>query len=173
MRKSTNPEKQATLPDWAVAPERVRLWEDEFHVLHARIDDTEFEKVEPRRAFPLSAKADYVSLIGEDGAEVALVVHPHRLDRDSRRCLEQALNRMYYVARIRRVDEITEAMGVSQWKVLTDRGYAVFEVVNRQTHIRIMPHGRYLITDADGNRFEIEDVRELDERSQALVATET
>jgi hypothetical protein len=164
--------QQKAIPEWAVAPGRVRLRRDEFQVLHLRIDDEEFHDVEARRVFPLSGKADYVSFIGDDGAEVAVVAHPRKLDRASRRCLEQALENMYYVARIRRVDAITEAMGVSQWKVLTDRGYAVFEVVNRQTHIRIMPEGRYLITDADGNRFEIEDLRALDGRSQALVSTE-
>ena len=64
-------------------------------------------------------------------------------------------------------------MGVSEWEVKTDRGYAKFEVVDRTEHIRKLPGGRVMIVDADGNRFEIEDVSRLDERSQTLVRTET
>lgn len=169
----TEKEQGATRgPEWAVSPRRVRLWEDAFHVVHVDVDGRETHDVQARRVFPLSGKADYISLIGADGAEVVLVAHPHRLDKQSRRCLERMLDRMYYVARILRVDDITESMGVSQWSVLTDHGYAVFEVVNRQSHIRGMAGGRYLITDADGNRFEIEALRKLDPRSQTLVMTE-
>ncbi len=145
---------------------------DAFHVLHASVDGAEHHDVQARRAFPLSGRADYVSLIGADGKELALLVHPNKLDRQSRLCLGQALERMYFAARILRVDEITETMGVSQWKALTDRGYAVFEVSNRQTHIRALSGGRYRITDVDGNRFDILDVNRLDVRSRALIASE-
>ena len=159
-------------PEWVVMPERVRVRDDAFHALHVSVDGKEFHNVTVRRVFPLSGKADYVSFIGERDGEVVLLAHPHKLDKASRRCLEKALDRMYYVPRIQRVDDISEKMGVSQWKVQTDRGYAVFEVADRQSHVRILPHGRYIISDVDGNRFEIEDVNRLDSRSQALVATE-
>jgi hypothetical protein len=78
---------------------------------------------------------------------------------------------MYYVAHITRVDSITEKMGVGHWKVMTDRGYAAFEVVDRR-NIRRLPGDRVVIADADGNRFEIEDTTELDERSQRLIFSE-
>lgn len=159
-------------PDWVIQPERVRLREDEFHVLHVSVDGNETPNVEARCVFPLSQKADYVSFVDENGKEAVLLARPRGLDGDSRRCLEKALDRMYYMARIERVDEITETMGVSQWKVQTDRGYAVFEIADRRRHIRSLRGGRYLVSDADGNRFEIEDLSRLDERSQALVATE-
>jgi len=49
----------------------------------------------------------------------------------------------------------------------------MFEVVDRNRHIRRLPGDRVMIVDADGNRFEIPNVTELDERSQALVRSET
>jgi len=159
--------------DWLITPDRVRLWEDEFHVLHVSVDNVAFHDVTPRRVFPLSGKASFVSFIGEGDKEVALLSHPNRLDKESRACLEKALGRMYYTPKIIRVDEISEAMGVGQWKVLTDHGYAVFEVAERNRHIRIFPNGRYVISDVDGNRFEIENVNELDARSRSVVDSET
>lgn len=157
----------------AVLPDRVRVWQDDYHVLHVSVDGRTFHDVSPRRLFPLSGKADWVSFTGSDGCEVLLLAHPHKLDRESRACLDRALGRMYYTPRILRVDAITEAMGVSQWKVMTDRGYAVFEIAERNRDIRKFPAGRYVISDVDGNRFEIENVNELDVRSRSIVDSET
>ncbi|NLF19429.1 MAG: DUF1854 domain-containing protein [Lentisphaerae bacterium] len=169
---ATTPEAAAAA-DLAITPDRVRLWEDDFMVVHAEIDGAVHDDIRARRLFPLSGKADYVSLVSERNQEVALLAHPDRLDKASRAVLEHALERLYYRATILRVDQITETLGVSFWEVFTDRGYARFEVVDRQQHIRILPGGRFVITDVDGNRFEIPDFRRLDARSQALIETET
>ena len=90
---------------------------------------------------------------------------------DSRDILTAALKRMYYVATISRVDSITEKMGVTTWQAETDRGYARFEILDRE-NIRRLPGHRVMLTDADGNRFEISNIEELDQRSQALIFTE-
>lgn len=156
-----------------VQPDDMRVWEDSFNVMHISVRGEEFGDVRPRRVFPLSGKADYVSFLGEKNREVALLAHPQGLDKQSRDCLFAALGKGYDVSRILRVDGLKEEMGVSQWNVLTDRGYAVFEVAERHSNIRILPAGRYAITDVDGNRFEIEDIAALDIRSQRLVASET
>jgi len=156
----------------AVQPQRVRVWEDALHVLHVSMDGQVTDNVRPRRAFPISNRADYVSFLDELDKEVCLLAHPHRLDKESRTALDHALARTYYVPRIIRVERITEMMGVSTWHVQTDRGYASFEIVDRRHHIRYLEGGRYMLTDADGNRFEIEDIKSLDPRSQALVYSE-
>ena len=156
----------------AVAPERVRVWEDEFHVLHVRVDDEEYADVCAVFAFPVSGKADYVGFLSPDGKEVALVSRLGDLDEKSRRAVEAALARMYYVPKIIRIDSLKEIWGVTHWQVMTDRGYASFEVTS-QDNIRKLPGGRYIILDVDGNRFEIEALRRLDKRSQALVHSET
>jgi len=160
-------------PSWLTQPESVRIWEDPFYRLQVSLDGEEFHNVRPRRAFPLSGKAPYVSFVNEDDKEVLLLARPQDLDKESRRALAAALERVYYVARILRVDAITESMGVSHWEVKTDRGYAKFEVVDRTRHIRKLSGDRVMIVDADGNRFEIENIAELDERSQAFVRSET
>ncbi len=155
----------------AVTPDRVKVWEDLFHILHVSLDGQVYSKVRAVHAFPVTSRADYVSFLDEGSKEVLLLAHPHRLDKESRRALELALTRMYYVAKITRIDAITEIMGVTSWQVETDRGYATFEVVDRE-HIRKLPGGRYLITDADGNRFEIEEIGRLDSRSQTIAQSE-
>ncbi|MBN2450644.1 MAG: DUF1854 domain-containing protein [Lentisphaeria bacterium] len=158
---------------WAVDGSRVKIWEDAFHVLHLSCAGQEYEDVHPRQVFPVSSRSSFVSFFTEKSEEVVLLEDPEQLDGDSRGVLDRALHRLYYAAVITRVYSITETMGVSMWTVMTDRGYATFEVVDRERHIRLLPNGRFLITDADGNRFEIVNVAALDERSQRLVETET
>jgi hypothetical protein len=160
------------LAEWICRPENVKVWMDEFHVLHVEARGRTFDNVRPRRSFPLSHKADYVSFLNEKDREVVLLQEPHELDAASRAALADALALVYYVARITRVDSIKETMGVTLWEVMTDRGYASFEVVDRR-HIRKLPGGRLIVVDVDGNRFEVPNLDELDERSQAYIYSET
>jgi hypothetical protein len=159
--------------EWAVESSRVRIWRDAFCLLHVAVDGQDHADMRPRRVFPISGRSPCVSFMNDKSEEVLLLRDPDRLDADSAAALATALSRVYCAAQIREVYDITEAMGVSLWVVMTDRGYATFEVVDRERHIRLLPNGRFLITDADGNRFEIPCVSDLDERSQRLVETET
>ena len=159
--------------EWAVGPEDVRIWEDAFHLLHISVGDTTHDDVRPRRVFPLSGKSPFVSFLNDKSEELVLLTNPNGLDAESKTVLDKVLRLLYFSAIITRVDSVTEAMGVSLWHVVTNRGYAKFEVVDRQRHIRVLPPGRFLITDADGNRFEIPCIHDLDEQSQRLVETET
>lgn len=158
---------------WAVGPECVRVWEDDLCVLHVSVNGEEFHDVRPRRVFPVSGKAPYVSFVAEKDAEVALLTTPRGLDKESRRVLDRALLHMYYTPKILEVHDVSETMGVSLWHVQTDQGYATFEISDRQRFIRLLSGGRYIITDVDGNRFEIEDIEKLDKKSQARVHHET
>ena len=164
-------EKEEVFGERLVTPDRVAVWEDGLGKLCIRIDGKEFRDLRARKVFPLTGKADYVSFQNKDGKETVMLTRPQKLDAKSREVLEHALGRMYYVATITRVDSITERMGVSQWQVQTDRGYAIFEVVDRRT-IRRLRGGRVALSDADGNRFEIADVNGLDERSRKLIDSE-
>jgi hypothetical protein len=159
--------------DWAVSAADTRIWEDDFHVLHVAVGDQVFDDVRPRRLFPISGKAGYVGFLGEKDTEVVLLADPDQLDDKSAEALEAALARTYYAPKVLQVFDIEEAMGISLWHVRTEQGLARFEVIDRQRNIRILPQGRLLIVDVDGNRFEIDDVTGLDPRSQALIATET
>ena len=151
---------------------RAAIWEDDVGAFHMRLDDEETNDVRAVRTFPLSGKADYISLVDDKGKEVALIGNPRDLDEASLACLERSLKRMYYVARIVEVLKISETMGISKWHVMTDRGYANFEILARD-NIRESPKGRFIIVDADGNRFEIPDVTQLDDKSQSIVSSET
>ncbi len=155
-----------------VAPERVRIWRDEFRRLHIQIDNgSEHVDVKPVPVFPVSGAADLISFLDPKDKEVVLLRDPEALDCDSRRALQEELGKTYFVPKITRILEIEDAHGAARWEVETDRGYRVFDIRDRED-VRVIRRTRVLLQDADGNRFEIEDVTELDERSQRLIDTE-
>ena len=148
------------------------MWEDVFHSLNLAVDGKDFNDVRVVMAFPISRKADYVCFLDANGEELALLTSPEELDSESRKVLDVFLARHYHVPRISRIDSIRETWGVTHWCVMTDCGYAELEVADRE-NIRKLPGNRYIILDADGNRFEIENAALLDSRSQALLRGET
>jgi len=153
-------------------PSRVHIWRDEFHRLHVQAHgDAEHVDVRPARVFPISGSADYVSFLDRDDKEVLLLKHPSDLDPESRRVLEEEMGRAYFVPKITYVYEIEDSHGAARWEVETDRGYRVFDVRDRED-VRVIGGRRVLLQDADGNRFEIDDLRELDAHSQRLVDKE-
>lgn len=172
-KRSACPPPPGPLEGWAVGAAQVRIWRDPFFALHVTVDGVDHPDLRPRRVFPISGRSSFVSFLNEKGEEEVLLRDPENLDPESTAVLELFLSRVYSGAIIRRVYDITETMGVALWTVMTDRGYASFEVVDRERHIRLLPGGRYLITDVDGNRFEIPCIHDLDRRSQELVETET
>ncbi|OPZ08101.1 MAG: hypothetical protein BWZ10_02716 [candidate division BRC1 bacterium ADurb.BinA364] len=151
---------------------QTKFWEDAFHTLHVTIDGEDFEDVRPVCLFPVTEKANYVAFMNKKGKEVAMLRDPKNLDKASAAALKRALARMYYAATILKVHRVSEQMGISRWEVTTDRGYACFEIINRQ-RIRELDGGGFLIADADGNRFIIPSMDDLDEESQEMVLSET
>ena len=155
-----------------VEPHRVRIWRDQFSRLHVQVEgETEHVEVRPARVFPVSAAADLVSFLDGDDREVLLLKDPERLDAESRKALEDELGRAYFVPRILHIYRIEDAHGAARWEVETNRGYRIFDVRDRED-VRVMGGRRILLQDADGNRFEIEDLTQLDERSRRLLDKE-
>jgi hypothetical protein len=176
MRAHTAPERSdrpSPYRDEILAPQRVSLRRDKFRQLCLRVDgEQEFVDVRASAAFPISGRANFVGFLGERGREIALVRDPEQLDADSRALLEEELARVYFRPRVTTVYRIEETFGCSRWEVETDRGFTIIEVTDRE-QVRLLPGGRIMIQDVDGNRFEIPDVADLDPKSQALLDSET
>jgi hypothetical protein len=125
-------------------------------------------KVEVLRAFPLSHPDENIVLRDGGGAEIGVLRRLADVPQPARGLLEEQLRRRYFLPRITKILDISERFGSAVWEVETDRGPR--HVVTEQLHeaLHEMEAGRrFLLTDADGNRYEIKDLRELDEESQA------
>ena len=128
--------------------------------------------VKARWAFPLSAPDAYVVLSGLDGKFIALLKNYKRLDAESLRLVEEALEEDYFLPRITKIESIDDKSQVMVWTVQTDRGPRRFEVKSRKSDIRWLSDHRLVVTDVDGNRYEIVDLASMDPASQEKLEME-
>ena len=151
-------------------PGAVRLWrtpegvaratlEDELCCLHLKV----------MCAFPLSKPHEYVSLRDGANRELGLIEDLKSLDRDSRRIVEEEIERRYFLPEITAIYRLEGHFGTYDWEVDTDRGHRSFVVRGRSEHIVQLPPCRVAITDVLGNRYQISDYAALDRKSQALL----
>lgn len=148
---------RATRPEGAI---RLRLEiEGEMCIPNARV----------RRAFPLSKPREFLSLQGADGKEIAMLRDLDGVEPDSRRLLDEELDRRYFTPRIKRIDALRLEAGMWRFNVATQRGPTEFFVRNwRDSAVEIAPN-RWHITSVDGGRFEIPDLAALDAGSLRLM----
>ncbi len=125
-----------------------------------------YEKLEPRRLFPVSRADSYITLLDEDGDEVAIIRSINDLNDESREVIQYSLNDYYLVPHIRRIISVSEKSGKIHWIVETERGIKEFDIRNRNHDIRVYQDGRVRVRDSDDNRYIISDYRALDSHSR-------
>ena len=130
-------------------------------------DGTVISRLEPRRLFPVSRESEYVTLLDEEGAEVAIIKKLGELGADSAKTVRQSLTDFYLVPHITRIISTMEKYGTLRWTVETDRGIKSFDIRNRNHDIRVYKDGRVRVRDSDDNRYTIDDYRALDAQSRA------
>ena len=121
------------------------------------------------RAFPLTDPERYLSLRNEKNEEIGLIVEPSQLDPAGRVIVEDELRRRYVVPVVRRVIAIRERFEVIECRVETDRGPCQFSVRNLRENVLRPNPNRFILTDVDGNRYDIPDLRALPAASQAQI----
>ena len=126
----------------------------------------EYRALEPRRLFPVSRTEKYITLLNQDGEEVAIIRTLDDLNRDSREVIVSSLNDYYLVPEIKRILLISEKNGQIHWSVETERGFKEFDVKNRNHDVKVFDDGSVRVRDSDDNRYLIPDYHKLDKHSR-------
>ena len=125
-----------------------------------------YEALEPRRLFHVSRQDNYITLLSEDGVEVAIIKTLADLNAESLEVVQYSLNDYYLVPHISKILSIGEKNGKLHWVVETERGIKEFDIRNRNHDIRVYKDGRVRVRDSDDNRYVITDYRTLDKHSK-------
>ncbi len=148
-------------------PGSMSLQRDQKGRLVLKVGDEERLVLRVIRSFPLTSPNGFVSLWGEDG-EIGLIPNLEALDSSSRTVIGQELEKAYFMPKIRKILRVKELYGgITEFAVETDKGFREFEIQSKN-QIRHVGVSRVLITDVDGNKYEIPDVTRLDSRSRSL-----
>jgi hypothetical protein len=130
-------------------------------------DGRRFDGVEPRRLFPVSRADKYITLLDEEGVEIAEIRDMSDLLPEAREIVARSLDDFYLVPAITRILSISEKADILRWTVETDRGIKSFDIRNRNHDIKVFKDGRVRVRDSDDNRYTIENYHELDPHSKA------
>jgi hypothetical protein len=138
-------------------------------ILRLTMEDRSYRAARVYRAFPVSDPTHYYGLTDGSGKDVGMVVDPSTLDAESRQAAETELEQRYFVPVVRTVLDIRDDYGATVFEVDTDRGRKRYVVRSMRDNMVELSNRRLLITDVDGNRFEISDLYALDSRSQNVL----
>ena len=125
-------------------------------------------RVVPMRAFPFSMRDQYISLRDMKGNELGMIRNPGKLDKNSRKLLEEELRRRYFTPVIHRIKSISDKFGMVEWEVETDRGAKKFITRSLHDSLKETDTG-FIITDMENNRYEVRGYSDLDPRSAAIL----
>lgn len=132
-------------------------------------EGTVYERVLFFRTFPFNAPNKYLSVRREDenNREIGIIADLDVFEPSTRQIIEEQLNLRYFMPKIQRIYEIKEQYGYSYWHVSTDKGECRFTV--DQNGVTKLSDARLLISDIDGNRFELSDVTRLSAKELRMV----
>ena len=131
-------------------------------------DGRKFEKLEPKRLFPVSDLNRFITLLDENGTEQAVIRDLANLPADQRTLIEDCLNEYYRVPKILKIFAYEERFDGLTLHTETDKGPADIEIRVLITGFR-MDGVRALLRDINDNRYEIPDVTQLDGLSKQIL----
>lgn len=150
----------------------IKIGKDEDGKLQLEIKGGErYDDIQVRRTFPYSYKDKYILFKDKEGREIGILEDMAELEEESRRLLQEELEKVYYIPYIRKVINIDYRMRTPVWTVETDRGVITFELA-RRSDAKFIRQNHLVIKDSAGAKYEILDYTRLDVRSQELIERE-
>mgnify|MGYP006300462843 CR=1 FL=1 len=154
-----------------VTPENADFTRTEGGILTLEFKDDKYERVYLYRSFPFSLEDEYISVRDEDGEEIGIIRNLSDFDYNTEKVLEKELEWVYYCPDIKAIYSVKEEFGYTYWDVETDQGRKEFIVRGRSNALTPLTETRYVLTDIDGNRFQISDITDLDKSSYKIIDT--
>lgn len=131
--------------------------------------DRSYPTVKPVWVAPLSHPDKYLSFLDAKDKEILLIPDLDSLDPASQEAVKEELNRRYLTAQILRVVHVKGEWGITYWTVETARGQRDFVTQSLQENVQWLSSVQILMTDVDGNKFEIKDIEAMDPVSRELI----
>ena len=122
-----------------------------------------YDRVSVYRTFPMSDPDIFISIRESDekAREIGVVKDLKAVSKEKAEILREQLNLRYFVPQIERIIDIKSEYGYAYFDVVTDFGKCRFAIHMSGGGIVHLSDTRKMITDIDGNRFEIKDVSKL------------
>ena len=97
--------------------------------------------------------------------EIGIISNISVFDEQEQKYLEEELGRKYFIPIIASISAVKEKYGFSYWEVASDIGKIKFTVHDAYRNILKITDDRIMVTDVNGNRYEITSLNKLDRKS--------
>ncbi|HWT75246.1 MAG TPA: DUF1854 domain-containing protein [Mobilitalea sp.] len=129
-----------------------------------KLDDEFYPRVQVYHTFPLTEPNSYISIRepNEKAKEIGVIKNLQTdVTQEIREMLLEQLRLRYFTPKIEKINNIKDEYGFAYFDVLTDHGACRFTIHMGGGSVVNLSDTRLLITDLDGNRFEVVDTRKL------------
>lgn len=128
-----------------------------------------YDRVNICRAFPFSAPDEFISVRepGDKAYEIGIIRNIKDLSDEQTKIVLSQINLRYFTPKIQKILNIKEEYGYSYWDTVTDKGACRFTV--SQGSVAKISDTRAIVTDIDGNRFEIPDINLLSAKELRMI----
>ena len=125
--------------------------------------DTTYDRVGVYRTFPVTQPEEFISIreANEKAREIGVVEKLSDLDPEQAKMLKEQLDLRYFTPEITKVFDIKTEYGYGYFHVMTTYGECRFTIHNGGSSVVSLTDTRIIITDLDGNRFEVPDIMKL------------
>ena len=138
------------------------------HLVLVAADGTVHENVSPVRSFPIQAPDEGISMVLQDGQEVAWIDKLADVPDAIRNLVAEELAGREFMPQITCIDNVSSYATPCTWLVKTDRGDTAF-VLKGEEDIRRIGQASLLIADNHGIHFLIRDMYSLDKHSRKIL----
>lgn len=126
-------------------------------------DGEKYDRVNFYCAFPLTDPENFISVREntEEAREIGIIESLSDFPQEIVGILKEQMNMRYFMPKIKSINSVKQEYGFAYWSVGTDRGECRFTLSMHGGAIAQLSETRLILTDIDGNRFEVPDTTQL------------
>ena len=123
----------------------------------------EYDRVGVYLTFPLTNPEEFISIreADEKAKEIGIIEKLSQLEKDQQEMLREQIKLRYFRPVITKVLDVKDEYGYAYWNVVTSFGACRFTTHMGGDAVIHLSDSRLLVTDIDGNRYEIPDFYQL------------
>lgn len=128
-----------------------------------KFGEKEYTRVGVYLTFPLTMPEEYISIreADEKAKEIGIIEKLSELDKEQQDMIREQIKLRYFMPTITKVLDIKDEYGYAYWNVTTTFGACRFTTRMSGDAVILLGESRLMVTDIDGNRYEIPDFYQL------------
>lgn len=123
----------------------------------------EYPRIGVYLTFPLTMPEEYISIreADEKAKEIGIIEKLSALEKDQQEMIREQIRLRYFMPVITKVLDVRDEYGYAYWNVMTSFGACRFTTRMSGDTVIFLGESRLMVTDIDGNRYEIPDFYKL------------